>query len=491
MGLVLEIEYLSGACFAAVAPHNELPDWPPQPDRVFSALVATWGARGEDAAEARALEWLEKLPAPELAATDANVRTAATVFVPPNDPRSDRAKSARGVVPALRSRQPRRFPAAWPYEPVIRYRWSDARPDDATLAALERLARDTAYVGHSSSLTRCRFVRQEGEVDERAPRTVAWASVGRWVYEGRFAELRSRFAAGRRPLPGARVAPVSVEEPVAKSVFSDRWLLLEHVGGTMPDVRASALVAKAVREALLSGYRRAGSGGEVPEEVSGHRPEGGPTQAPHLAIVPLPFAGFRHADGHVMGFALVPPRGSRLLEEAGFRQALREIVETDAAGGRRILTVRTKEGTPRDRAFSVELMLTLEPGARTLDPALYTRPATIFATATPVALDRHLKKKGAARQVEVESQIREACGNIGLPEPMSVVADKHSALEGAASAARPRGAPAWTAWRLPPMLQSRQLTHAVIRFDTPVAGPVLLGAGRYHGLGLCRPAEAR
>jgi len=33
-------------------------------------------------------------------------------------------------------------------------------------------------------------------------------------------------------------------------------------------------------------------------------------------------------------------------------------------------------------------------------------------------------------------------------------------------------------------------THAILIFDRPVVGPVLLGAGRYRGYGLCRPLEA-
>jgi CRISPR-associated protein Csb2 len=29
--------------------------------------------------------------------------------------------------------------------------------------------------------------------------------------------------------------------------------------------------------------------------------------------------------------------------------------------------------------------------------------------------------------------------------------------------------------------------HVELHFRDPVAGPILLGAGRYFGLGLCRP----
>jgi len=485
MSLVLEVEYLSGVSFAAISPDSPLPDWPPQPDRIFSALVATWAARGQEKPEADALEWLEKLSPPHILSSPADVRTSATVFVPPNDPRSDKIKNAKGVLPSLRSRQPRRFPAARPHDRVTRLFWDGVLPEQETLAALQRLAHDTAYVGHSASLTRCRFLVGHDESDLSDAR-----SSERRIYAGRFAELRREFNAGRRPLPGALATPALAATHSRTNLFSDRWVLLEHVAGDMPDVRACAVVAKTIRDALLSGYRRIGIESNIPEVVSGHAADGKPTRVPHLAILALPFAGFPYADGHVMGYALVPPRDSTLLEDENFRKALRAIAPFD--GERRIMTIKPKEGTPRDRSFSIDLSLTFEPpaGKRSLDPALYLKPARTFATVTPIALDRHLKEKGEAREDEVKAQIVAACRNIGLPESVSIVADKHSALEGAPSAYPSGKSPEWLRWRLPSFLASRQLTHAVIRFDEPVEGPVILGAGRYVGVGLCRPIDA-
>ena len=34
---------------------------------------------------------------------------------------------------------------------------------------------------------------------------------------------------------------------------------------------------------------------------------------------------------------------------------------------------------------------------------------------------------------------------------------------------------------------ARQQVHVIIEFDVEVEGPVLLGAGRYRGYGLCKP----
>lgn len=495
MSLILEVEYLLGVSFAAIGPDSEAPDWPPQPDRIFSALVASWAARGEREEERRALEWLEMLSVPRLLASDAETRTSVIAFVPPNDPRSDKQKNAKGVLPALRSRQPRRFPAARPHDPVIRLCWPDAEPDETTLSALQALAHDTAYIGHSASLTRCRFL-----LDPEATKLGAAKRPQRGVYHGRMEELRQAYvhfekSADKkdRPQKGARVPPEPEAKVARTNLFGDgnRWLILEHVTGDMPDVRACALVAKTLRDTLLSGYRQIGLEDKIPEVVSGHAADGAAARAPHLAIIPLAFAGFPYADGHVMGFALIPPADSGIVADGAFRKVMRNLSPVDEERGRRILTLTSKSGTSASSAFSIGLSPTFEPPAdkQSLDPALYTGPAFVFATVTPIVLDRHLKERGAARQEESAGQIAAACRNIGLPEPEAVVVAKHSAIEGAPAAYPSGKSPRWMNWRLPPSLVSRQLAHAVIRFAKPVDGPVILGAGRFVGLGLCRPVE--
>lgn len=487
MTLVLEVEFLSGVAFIATAPNSPVPDWPPQPDRIFSALVAAWAASGGDEGGKRALEWLEGQEPPRIDASAHTPRTAPVVFVPPNDPRVDRAKTATQVLPASRRRQPRLFPATRPHDPVVRLCWDDVEVDDATLEALQELARNVAYVGHSSSLTRCRF---ELTAEPPAARH-AFQTPRRSVYQGRLAELVREFEAGRRPHPGApvRALVAAVEDP--RGVFADRWLLLEHIDGRIPDLRAAAIVSKTIRDTIMSGYMRIGSGDDIPEVVSGHAPDRRPSRDPHMAIVPLPFVGFPHADGHVMGFAVIPPRESRILEDRTFLAALREVAPIDESRGRRMMSVTSGVGTPSDRAFSIGVSPAFEPpaGLRSLDPELYTRVSRRFATLTPIVLDRFLKRKGEAREEEIRELIAGACRNIGLPEPELVIADKHSALEGAPSAYPSSGEPEWMRWRLPGTLASRQLVHAVIRFPVAVRGPVILGAGRFLGMGLCRPID--
>jgi len=513
--LVFEIEYLLGISFAAIGPDSPEPDWPPQPDRIFSALVATWAARGQSDIEAKALKWLEKQSTPHILASAAEPRTAPAVYVPPNDyeirtgellkvkwyrdflskgvspPKEGGHKKlwleAWSVMPDQRKRsglKERSFPATRPHDPLVYLIWQEAFSDEAIFSALDALARDMSYIGHSKSLTRCRFL-----LDPDAPDLSEARRPERRFYPGRFSELRRSFDAGRRPSPGARVAPERDKTRERNNVFASRWLILEHVNGYMPDLRACALVARSIRDTLMSGYNKAGLGEAIPEQVSGHDPDGKPTQQPHLAILPLAFLGSAHAAGHLMGFALVPPSGSDLFNDPEFRSALRDAAPIDENHGRRVLTVQSEAGTSREIAFCLKLSPTFEVPAskRSLDPYLYTRRSRIFATATPIVLDRHLKKKGAERDDEIAEQIAAGCRNIGLPEPISIVPDKHSGITGAPSAYPSGKSPSWMRWRLPPSLASRQITHAVIEFEEPVDGPVILGAGRFAGLGLCRP----
>ena len=181
-----------------------------------------------------------------------------------------------------------------------------------------------------------------------------------------------------------------------------------------------------------------------------------------------------------MGIALALPRaledGAAPAEEAGLFQALARI---NIDGPDRLEIALRLPGGKVWRLQREAL-----PDAKSLRPDRYADTAQVWASVTPIALDRHPKAEG-----DVEASITAACERIGLPKPIRVVAGKHAAIRGAPAARPGAGAPDWTSWSLPAPLTGRRLTHAVIEFATPVAGPVLLGAGRFVGLGLCLPVR--
>ena len=246
-----------------------------------------------------AFEWLEAQEPPAIHAGEHAARTAPDVFVPPNDQRSSSAeKTYLRVMPDMRPRQPRRFPVACLEDPTMALVWN-VEPEPELLQTLGAMARDVGYIGHSASLVRCRFLCGESSAANHPA-----IPAQRRVYPGRLAELqRAHDANPTRPMiqPGSAVAPTSTPEPEPRA---SGWLVLEVVNGVVPDIRAAALVSRVLRRTLMSGYRSNGKGDAIPEIVSGHTPDGTPTRSPHLAIVPMPFAGFVHADGRLFGFAL-------------------------------------------------------------------------------------------------------------------------------------------------------------------------------------------
>jgi CRISPR-associated protein Csb2 len=476
MPLVLEIEYLLGVAFAARGPDSAEPDWPPQPDRVFSALVAAWAARGEAPEERAALEWLERQPPPLIEASDAVARPAPSSFVPPND----KLKIAGN--PSWRTRQPRRFPAAVPHDPVVRLVWPHA--ETPPLATLDAIGRDVAYVGHSASLTRCAF--HDDALNPRHPGRAA----RRRVYNNRLKELEAAFQSSRRPSPGAPVdAPRQALDETANT-FSHDWLTFEIVGGDL-DLRAAAPACKALIKTVMSGYKATVGVDAVPAWVSGHEADGAPARDAHLAAVPLAFAGFEHADGTLMGLALVPPKGrGDLLSDPGFRKALAAKLQPTAPDSEGGAQRRIKVWDPDFPGLDLKLSLSLETERASLDPSRYARTARRWATVTPMVLDRHLKG-GSNEEVQKDRErlVADACErSIGV-RPVMVTVGKHSAMRGAPSA-RPSGhAPRWTGWRVPKHFASRPLVHVVVEFKEVIAGPVLIGAGRFCGLGLCLPLD--
>ena len=111
-----------------------------------------------------------------------------------------------------------------------------------------------------------------------------------------------------------------------------------------------------------------------------------------------------------------------------------------------------------------------------LQDDLYIKPAKQWATVTPLLLDYFPKERKGLDTVKI---IRLACTRIGLPEPIRIEFGSVSWL---------RGAPVSYQFghRYKKGLPPHHRVHAWLEFSEKVRGPILLCAGRYIGLGLCR-----
>lgn len=278
----------------------------------------------------------------------------------------------------------------------------------------------------------------------------------------------------------------------AGTVFADDgWLVFELVpppsGGsrTLLDVSMAQQVARAMRGTLLAAID-----GGWPEVLSGHAPDGRPSDRPHLAVLPLADLGHPYATGTILGVALVPPVD---LDEASRRALMTAVAKAEQR-------VQADDVDRRDdeppalrltlgRAGTMDLRRARDVSMKkTLRLETWTRPSARWATVTAVALGRNPGNL-RSREPEVieravaaaEATIAASCLHIGLPQPAAVWVHKRSLLEGAPEARR------FTPFPSAGDGPRRVCVHAEIVFDEPVRGPVLLGAGRYLGLGICRP----
>src|SRR5438477_4655284 len=200
--LTIEVEFLTGV-YRAGLPDGSGAEWPPHPERLFSAFAQAWGDGGCDAEECAALEWLERQGSPWIEAdNDAewSERTAPTVFVPPNDDRGNEIT----VLPERRRRQARVFRAAVPTNAIVTFGWPQASPSNQERAALDALVRRVASLGHSSSLVRIALGERELGSEQRLWLPSADGNYSlRVPHEGRLARLGEWYQGHHRPGAGA------------------------------------------------------------------------------------------------------------------------------------------------------------------------------------------------------------------------------------------------------------------------------------------------
>lgn len=549
--LAIAVQLLTGRYVATATHRRDAAEWPPHPARLYSALVATWADADDPSDDERALlEWLEGLPAPEIHASQADERTVVTHFVPVNDvsvvglslqerryPRLQRHRaalddaleaaggdlSATKVVRALakvdkeravanqvgvpgrtnpqaavqllpegRGRQPRLYPSVTPHDDLVVYVWPTAEPGEATRASLDVLLARVVRIGHSSSLVSCRLLeRPEGSPrfapDQRGGRDL------RSIGPGQLQALERAFArhqgSGPRALPHVAIRYAEAEErprrdAAVASAMSGELIVFRRAGGTQLPIRASLAAARALRGAVMAHAEQ-----PVCEVLSGHvASENGqatqPLERPHAAFVALPFVGRAHAKGRLMGVAVVLPAD---IDEAARKAVLRAIGTWERA--------HEPDGLPLQlgRAGVVQLMRVVgRPEAWSLQRRTWAKARRSWASVTPIALDRHPGDLWGNKPARVraafeaaEATITRACRHVGLPAP----ADVHVSLQPLVAGSRPANA-------FPPFVQGRgsravrrALVHARVRFPVEVNGPLVLGAGRYLGLGLMRPLD--
>lgn len=481
--LAIRCQFLQGTYQASPPGQLAESEWPPHPGRLHTALVASgwaWGGDSFPDEAADALAWLEGQPAPAILTPpgSSHVRGAPTTFVPRNlTPRE--VGTLVGHLRAGRDsafqrdsgRVSRTFPTRVVGDEPVWFVWREARPSAGRARALQRLAGELQYLGSSRSpVVGMTFVGEDDELPwqreaGREPRLQAFEPAGegdggrtlRIAYPGLTATLLGNRDSGSRAPLGASLAygfkrdPASArpsEEGRAAGPFAT--LSIKRRTGFGLTVSHAATLTEAFRAACL-----AVAGDDAPAVLHGH---GG---HPHAAYLALPNVGGKYSDGVVLGLGVAIPGTSSEQEREAIRAAVAGVERLSIERG--ALRWQLEEPRAGDVPWA-------------LQPQRWTGPARRWSTVTPVILDRYPKP---SRGFSLRDALRLSFRNALLPEPN----DEDIAIS---STPMLSGAVAPASHVRPARLRGPGL-HATVTFPDELVGPVLVGKGRYLGLGLFAP----
>lgn len=440
-------------------------EWPPSPSRLFGALVAADGTgsrcRVTDGAE---LKWFERLPPPVIHADPApRHQVLLPRFVVEHSGKP--AKNTHQEYVGRKGVEVRPGVRVAPRVPRITYLWEGQTPDAAILDALRLRAARIGYFGTSDSPARVRVLTRPPGKDARSAAFTPDPNGDLAIAvpaEGDLLVLDAMYEAWS--VRGAAVArsqfPALCHEESYRSPFRGpdtrpdgggvvAWLRLR----TPVSGRRISAVTALFKAALLSKYQRLL--GEPPPVLHGHGfTERGYDIARFLA---LPDAGFPWSRGRIFGLALWLPPGLDLVERRRCRDAARAVRRLTGGG----VDVRVSPHDGAERPWAA-------------NPSRWTRSSRRWVTAFPAIHER----RGPISLAELSRWCRHA----GLPAPGAFRSTRGPLVRGAADLApaevnRP-GRP-----KLP-------YSHVELWFEEPIRGPVVVGAGRQRGFGLCVPVAA-
>lgn len=470
MALAVDVRLLSNTYEAGR--NGRVPEWPPHPARLFCALVAVAepGSADDDA-----LRWLEAQEPPVVLASVANLSTLGG-FVPTNE----RMPKKRGsqLYPG-RNNGARSWPRALPAVHFLRLLWPHAKPPAGMVVHLDALARRTPYVGRASGAALVSVSQAPDEppdgLDRFEPRTGTKAL--RVPYSGYLDGLRRAFDSGERADTASRVVtygqPIDPAPAEVSSVTAayPHLLTLGFAPGTAVDGWHALALATAFKAAILSRLGKPRSNDpwsafadEHLALVNGHCPAG--DERRHCAALALPFVGAPHASGEILGvgLALSPDL------EPDLRLALLRLfgLDREPEDGPRLTSIRVP-------GLGRSLGVGAPDGRWTVETARWQEPSQRWASALPIVLDWWPKHSLSAEEI-----VLRGCEVAGYPRPVEVELWPTSPVAGAPFL-RPRDRRRRSGEPLRPWV------HAILTFDQPVPGPVVLGHLRHLGLGLCIP----
>ena len=477
-------------------------EWPPAPARLFQALMAG-SAQGAMVPQttAAALDWLEQLQPPVIAAPHGTPGQAFTSYVPNNDLDAELAKGSApnmdSAVAAIRIGKSIR-PTLFDHGTPILYCWifkGDGKAATALAVAAKRLyqlGRGIDLAWAQAEITDTESAKQrmaehpgvlympsEGGGSGRellCPRPSLRSSL-----TAHFEGMRTRFRPSgdnrrRSHLfvqpPKPRLAKVAYNVEQNRFMFELREPSAKREFASWP-LKAATELVQAVRNQAANLLRDMlpDLADKVELYLIGRNAQNA-DKAKRVQIVPIPSVGHEHADMGIRRLAVYVPQSCPLRADDlawAFAQVAWE--DTDGVIFRELQRVEDDSMAKQFEASS-------------------RRWRSVTPLALPVAnrrrIDPDRQSKEAkdateriAEEVRACAAVRQALRHAGVSEPPANISVQREPYDN-------RGARA-ELFASGTRFSKHALWHVEITFSKPIAGPLLLGNGRFLGLGLMHP----
>ncbi|MXW62429.1 MAG: type I-U CRISPR-associated protein Cas5/Cas6 [Acidimicrobiaceae bacterium] len=472
MAVILRVEFPWGQYHATEWGRNVnegRPEWPPSHWRILRSLFATWKTRcthlrAEDVEEA-----LRQLAAPPTFHLPHMRPAHSRHYMPQISHRSFGSGNGKTTL----AFDP--FAVVGSSEP-LQIEW-DVELGPSASAALEEIASSVPYLGRSESICKTELV----------PQVVPSSEVWRPAESGD--RVDSEILCPQQPLdmeclvqnpdavrkqrqilpPGSRSIPYCKVSPAAPDSLDHK---IPAMGENWPPVYAAVRLAVHPRprptmaDAVAVGdllRRSVMKKHKNPSEtLSGKQASGNYTLEghQHAHYVSLPQDNRREATAPVDALVIWAPRGLNGDEFAALA---------------RVKWLAGKRAASRVPDFAVAVNAFGEIGEVAPE---FVGPSSVWRSLTPFCPSRHSSKKSWEDHVSDEIE-RELSVYRSHPKPASVtVLDEDTRR--------------YRRYRLPPketMASNRSASNVEIRFESPVVGPIILGALCHFGLGLFLPHD--
>lgn len=471
-------------------------DWPPAPARLFQALVAgaSRGAVLEDESRA-ALKWLEGLEPPVIVAPVARTGQPYQNYVPNND--LDKFGGDLRKIGKIRTDKhirPHIFDADRPL--LFIWKLVDHAQDGTHVQTVFKIADEIYQFGRGVDVAWAwAELLNPDEIETRLtehggimyrPSTGSKGKALLCPQAGSLASLEKRFATGRSRFtwmqkggkqifsqpPQPRFAQVAYDAPPRHSLFEIRAATRAESFVSWPSTQVNALVTD-LRDRAAQRLKQAlpGEAGKIDRVFIGR----GATEADKAArvrILPLPSIGHTHAD-HAIRRVLVEIPPNCPLRTDDVTWAFSGLAMTNPAAGETLWNlVRSEDrrmlghyGIGDGEQHGSRVWWTVTPAAL---PAMRTGHGTTGAGR-------------AANEVKTAHAVMQALRHAGVSERVESIRVQREPFD--------RNGTRAEAFAVPRRFAATGLHHVEISFAQAVHGPVVIGNGRYLGLGLMAPKK--